>query len=100
MRVVLHVGSRHCVRTVSRCEACGNRSDVIVWDWGTWSLAGANDPLTTVADLHFDLAGQKLLGRFALVRRDATDDRNQWLLIHKHDAYAVKDGIRKITSSR
>jgi bifunctional non-homologous end joining protein LigD len=66
--------------------------DVIVWDWGTWSLAGADDPLQAVADgdLHFDLAGEKLAGRFALVRRGPPGDREQWLLIHKHDEAAVE----------
>jgi bifunctional non-homologous end joining protein LigD len=65
--------------------------DVIVWDWGTWELAGADDPFDAVAagDLHFDLHGDKLSGRFALVRRGPQGDREQWLLIHKHDASAV-----------
>ena len=58
--------------------------DVIVWDWGTWELAKGDDPLVAVAkgDLHFDLVGEKLAGRFALVRRG---DDKQWLLIKKHD---------------
>ncbi len=66
--------------------------DVIVWDWGTWSLAGAADPQQAVADgeLHFDLAGEKLAGRFALVRRGSAGDREQWLLVHKHDNAAVE----------
>jgi bifunctional non-homologous end joining protein LigD len=65
--------------------------DVIVWDWGTWELAGADDPFDAVADgdLHFDLYGEKLSGRFALVRRGAKGNREQWLLIHKHDESAV-----------
>jgi bifunctional non-homologous end joining protein LigD len=65
--------------------------DVIVWDWGTWTLSGADDPLQAVAagDLHFDLSGEKLSGRFALVRRGPQGDREQWLLIHKHDESAV-----------
>jgi bifunctional non-homologous end joining protein LigD len=65
--------------------------DVIVWDWGTWELAGADDPLDAVAagDLHFDLRGTKLEGRFALVRRGPQADREQWLLVHKHDDHAV-----------
>jgi bifunctional non-homologous end joining protein LigD len=65
--------------------------DVIVWDWGTWDLAGADDPLEAVAagDLHFDLHGDKLSGRFVLVRRGPKGDREQWLLIHKHDEHAV-----------
>lgn len=65
--------------------------DVIVWDWGTWDLAGADDPLEAVAggDLHFDLHGDKLSGRFVLVRRGPRSDREQWLLIHKHDDSAI-----------
>jgi bifunctional non-homologous end joining protein LigD len=68
--------------------------DVVVWDWGTWTLAEADDPLAAVesGSLHFDLDGQKLRGRFALVRRgrrDGSGGREQWLLIHKHDAFAV-----------
>ena len=65
--------------------------DVIVWDWGTWHLAGGEDPLSAVAagSLHFDLVGQKLAGRFVLVRRGKPGDREQWLLMHKHDDDAV-----------
>lgn len=66
--------------------------DVIVWDWGTWDLADATDPLAAVdhGDLHFDLHGQKLKGRFVLVRRGRAREREQWLLIHKHDEAAVE----------
>src|SRR6478609_8129140 len=48
-------------------------------------------PLDAVAagDLHFDLRGEKLGGRFALVRRGPAGDREQWLLIHKHDDDSV-----------
>ena len=65
--------------------------DVIVWDWGTWDLADADDAIAAVAagNLHFDLHGTKLAGRFALVRRGDQADREQWLLIHKHDESAV-----------
>ena len=66
--------------------------DVIVWDWGTWALTGATDPLAAViaGDVHFDLAGEKLRGHFALVRRGQQRGREQWLLIHKHDECAVE----------
>jgi bifunctional non-homologous end joining protein LigD len=65
--------------------------DVIVWDWGTWSITGDADPLaaTEAGDLHFDLEGEKLRGHFALVRRGARDGKEQWLLLHKHDEHAV-----------
>jgi bifunctional non-homologous end joining protein LigD len=66
--------------------------DVVVWDWGEWTLADAKDPLAAVEAgiLHFDLHGEKLAGRFVLVRTGrGSDRREQWLLIHKHDEFAV-----------
>jgi len=66
--------------------------DVIVWDWGTWAPAKDEDPATAIArgDLHFDLRGQKLAGRFVLVRRDGDGPgKEQWLLLHKNDDDAV-----------
>jgi bifunctional non-homologous end joining protein LigD len=67
--------------------------DVIVWDWGTWQLAHGkySDPVAAVeaGDLHMDLFGQKLMGRFALVRRGSAGGKEQWLLVHKHDEFAV-----------
>ena len=62
--------------------------DVIVWDWGTWSPAKTADPVRAVADgeLHFDLAGEKLAGRFVLIRRDPKN----WLLVHKNDEFAAR----------
>jgi bifunctional non-homologous end joining protein LigD len=65
--------------------------DVIVWDWGTWTPADGEDPLGAIAkgSLHFDLDGQKLAGRFALVRKGAAGDREHWLLIHKNDEHAA-----------
>jgi bifunctional non-homologous end joining protein LigD len=65
--------------------------DVIVWDWGTWEPADGQDPLTAIesGDLHIDLHGRKLSGRFVLVRRGPAGDKEQWLLLHKHDEHAV-----------
>lgn len=65
--------------------------DVIVWDRGTWEPVGTDDPAAAVADgdLHVEVFGERLQGRFALVRRGADRDREQWLLVHKHDAAAV-----------
>jgi bifunctional non-homologous end joining protein LigD len=66
--------------------------DVIVWDSGTWEPHEATDPAAAVSDgeLHVDLHGVKLRGRFALVRTK-TDraGKEQWLLLHKHDKHAV-----------
>jgi bifunctional non-homologous end joining protein LigD len=66
--------------------------DVIVWDWGTWSLGKGDDPQAAIddGDLHIDLDGEKLAGRFVLLRRGPGSGKEQWLLLHKHDDHAVK----------
>jgi bifunctional non-homologous end joining protein LigD len=82
--------------------------DVIVWDRGTWSPARTDDPAAAIAagELHFDLAGEKLAGRFVLVRTGADGrGRNQWLLLHKADDAAVpgwrpEDHPRSVKSGR
>lgn len=66
--------------------------DVIVWDTGTWRLAGRESPGRSVAsgELHLDLFGHKLRGRFLLTRtRTDAAGKQQWLLIHKRDDFAV-----------
>ncbi|HMC40793.1 MAG TPA: DNA polymerase ligase N-terminal domain-containing protein [Acidimicrobiales bacterium] len=65
--------------------------DVIVWDRGTWVPARTEDPAAAVAsgELHFDLTGEKLRGRFVLVRTRAERGKEQWLMLHKHDEWAV-----------
>ncbi|HLN77655.1 MAG TPA: DNA polymerase ligase N-terminal domain-containing protein [Nocardioidaceae bacterium] len=66
--------------------------DVTVWDTGTWEPHGTDDPRQAVdsGELHADVYGQKLRGRFALVRRGGPAEREQWILVHKHDEYAVE----------
>jgi bifunctional non-homologous end joining protein LigD len=72
-------------------EGTYGAGDVVVWDTGTWRPHGTDDPRTAVeaGSLHADVFGQKLRGRFALVRRGERGEREQWLLIHKHDEHAV-----------
>jgi bifunctional non-homologous end joining protein LigD len=82
--------------------------DVIVWDRGTWSPARTGDAAAAIAagELHFDLVGEKLAGRFVLVRTGADGrGRNQWLLLHKADEAAVpgwrpEDHPRSVKSGR
>jgi bifunctional non-homologous end joining protein LigD len=76
--------------------------DVIVWDWGTWEPeAPTLDGRKSVDDgeLKFRLNGQKLKGRFTIVRTSRrpgqqptrafeSDEGEQWLLIHKGDEHA------------
>src|SRR3712207_997265 len=69
--------------------------DVIVWDRGTWRPKEGQDAAADVArgELHVDLFGEKLDGRFVLVRRrprDGDGDKDQWMLVHKHDDAAVE----------
>jgi bifunctional non-homologous end joining protein LigD len=81
--------------------------DVIVWDWGTWQGEELKtDAASAIEDgeLKFRLDGEKLKGRFTIVRtsgrrrrggddpaaRAFEDDAgDQWLLIHKRDEAAV-----------
>jgi len=67
--------------------------DVIVWDRGTWEPHGTDDPAAAVAagELHADVHGAKLRGRLVLVRTGGDSyDKQQWLLLHKKDEYAVE----------
>src|SRR4029453_5788699 len=69
---------------------------VLVWDRGTWEPL--DDPHTALAkgDLSFRLAGDKLRGRWHLVRmRGKPRDRGRahWLLIKSRDAEARSDDV-------
>ena len=74
--------------------------DVIVWDWGTWEAEAPTVDATTAipaGELKFELHGQKVNGRFTIVRTSGRrrkgddpaarafedDEGDQWLLIHK-----------------
>jgi bifunctional non-homologous end joining protein LigD len=84
--------------------------DVVVWDIGTWQLHGADDPLAAVAagELHAEVTGSKLRGRFVLVRRSPDtggEGQEQWVLLHKRDEHAVagwdpEDHPRSVLSGR
>ena len=77
--------------------------DVIVWDWGTWEPEHETpDPGPAIDDgeLKFRINGQKIRGRFTIVRTSRRpgsaprtafedDEGEQWLLIHKRDGDAV-----------
>lgn len=65
--------------------------DVIVWDHGTWEAVDTEDPEQALADgnLHFDLFGEKLAGRFVLIHPSRDGDGRQWFLLHKQDEHAT-----------
>src|SRR5688572_2346587 len=76
--------------------------DVIVWDWGTFEPeAPTLDPKKAIEDgeLKFRINGEKLKGRFTIVRTSRRpgaaparafekDEGEQWLLLHKCDEHA------------
>jgi len=82
--------------------------DVIVWDRGTWELHKVDDPTDAIAEgeVHFELDGEKLSGRFVLVRtRSDQRGQEQWLMLHKKDNHAqpgwrTEDHPRSVKSGR
>ena len=71
--------------------------DVIVWDWGTYEPEATDDPAAALrsGELKFRLIGEKLGGRFTLVRTRSRDtgataaEEANWLLIKKRDERSV-----------
>ncbi|MGH2445806.1 MAG: DNA ligase D [Candidatus Limnocylindria bacterium] len=70
--------------------------DVIVWDWGVFEPESETpDPAAAVrkGEIKFELHGEKLHGRFTIVRTDrrgsSDDGRERWLLIKKRDEHAT-----------
>jgi bifunctional non-homologous end joining protein LigD len=82
--------------------------DVIVWDIGTWQPDEGADPAKALrkGELHLDLIGAKLRGRFVLVRTGTdSSGKQRWLLLHKNDEFAVdgwdpEDHPRSVVSNR
>jgi bifunctional non-homologous end joining protein LigD len=63
---------------------------VMVWDRGTWRPHDDVDEALDSGKLVFDLEGEKLVGRFALIHtgaRKGGSDERQWLLIKERDEY-------------
>ena len=75
---------------------------VLLWDRGSWTPIG--DPHAGLAKGHldFELHGQKLNGRWHLVRMHARprDKHENWLLIKGDDEYARPDGASDILDER
>ena len=63
---------------------------VMLWDEGTWEPLGNADEALAKGNLKFVLHGQKLHGKWVLVRmggKAANEAKPNWLLIKEHDQY-------------
>jgi bifunctional non-homologous end joining protein LigD len=65
--------------------------DVIVWDAGTWEPYETDNPATALdgGELHLVMRGEKLRGKFVLIHTPRGDNKDDWLLLHKRDEFAV-----------
>lgn len=82
---------------------------VLLWDRGTWQPVGDAAVSLAAGHLKFDLFGDKLQGRWALVRLKARPNRggrrgedgdNNWLLIKDRDAHARPEAAYDVTVAR
>jgi bifunctional non-homologous end joining protein LigD len=82
---------------------------VLLWDRGTWSPVGDGAAGLVAGHLKFDLFGEKLRGRWALVRLKARPNRRgragddgdrNWLLIKDRDAHARPEAEWDVTVAR
>ncbi|OWV69147.1 DNA ligase [Rhizobium sp. R339] len=71
---------------------------VIVWDRGTWTPHGDARKAYQKGHMEFELDGEKLKGRWHLVRMHGRpgEKRENWLLIKGDDAEARHDGGRQL----
>ena len=73
---------------------------VMLWDRGTWRPVGDPGEGYAKGRLEFDLDGEKLNGRWALVRTHGSKyggrNRPAWLLIKERDRYAKKGRASRI----
>lgn len=81
--------------------------DVIVWDRGTYEVHRDPDAATAIAngEVHLELHGEKLRGHFILVRTGEAGDKEQWIVLHKRDDFAIEgwdpeDHPRSVLSGR
>jgi len=82
---------------------------VLIWDRGTWSPIGDAAAGLAAGHLKFEMKGEKLHGRWALVRlkprpnrrggRSGDDDRN-WLLVKDRDEHARPEADFDVTAAR
>lgn len=64
--------------------------NVVVWDYGSWAPGSSPDAALKKGRLDFELFGEKLRGKWSLVRLRGgqSNGKTNWLLIKKRDAFA------------
>ena len=82
---------------------------VLLWDRGTWQPVGDAAASLAAGHLKFDLAGEKLRGRWALIRlkprpgrggRAGSGDDRSWLLVKDRDEHARPEAEFDVTAAR
>jgi bifunctional non-homologous end joining protein LigD len=72
---------------------------VVLWDRGTWTPAVDPSLALRKGELKFQLHGEKLVGRWALVRIKG-DDPKAWLLVKDKDEHARSSAELDVVSAR
>lgn len=73
---------------------------VMLWDEGSWEPENDPDEGLREGSLKFRVEGERLKGRWALVRMKTEDGDKNWLLLKERDEYARADeGIPEVPSS-
>jgi bifunctional non-homologous end joining protein LigD len=73
---------------------------VVVWDRGTWAPVGDAKKGLDEGKLTFTLAGEKLRGRFHLVRTRKKGGKDEWLLFKSRDEAAIEGNKDRIVTER
>jgi bifunctional non-homologous end joining protein LigD len=64
---------------------------VMLWDRGTWEAEGDPEEGYAKGDLKFTLHGERLKGRWVLVRMKSGETDKNWLLMKKKDSESVSN---------
>jgi len=68
------------------------RGAVVIWDRGTWTPEGDGAAGLAAGKLTFTLVGEKLRGRWHLVRTEPQGKQESWLLFKGRDEFADDAG--------
>lgn len=71
--------------------------EVVLWDYGTWKPLQSPQEALKKGHLDFEIQGERLKGRWTLVRTRKVSNKNQWLLIKQRDEMAQSASDQEIT---